>query len=64
MCESSAFLVRPGQADELLMEDIVHMKPDGHKIVLTNILGEKKEIQAKLDHLDLLHHKIILVPHE
>jgi predicted RNA-binding protein len=59
MCESSAYLRHDGE-DQLLLEDVVWMKPDGPKIVLTNILGEKKELRAIIDHIDLLHHKIIL----
>ncbi len=61
MCESSAWL-RKGEDDELLLEDVIMMKPVGGRIVLTNILGEKKEIEATLDHIDLLHHRIILRP--
>jgi len=62
MCESSAWLRRGEDEDELLLEDVIMMKPEGGRILLTNILGEKKEIEAVLDHVDLLHHRIILRP--
>ncbi len=61
MCESSAYLMKDGN-DELILEDVVMMKPEGDKIVLTSILGEQKEVNANIDHIDLLHHKIMLTP--
>lgn len=62
MCESSAWLIRAEDDEELLLEDVIMMKPDGDKFILTNILGEKREIQAVLDRIDLLHHRILLRP--
>jgi len=62
MCESSAYLMKDGSDGELILEDVVLMKPQGDKIVLTSILGEQKEISADIDHIDLLHHKIMLRP--
>ena len=60
MCESSAYLIKGEKDDELILEDVVLMKPEGDKIVLTSILGEQKEVSADIDHIDLLHHKILL----
>ena len=60
MCESSAYLKNKDGQEELLLEDVVMLKPSGGRIVLMNILGEKKEIEASIDQIDLLKHKIIL----
>jgi predicted RNA-binding protein len=34
--------------------------PEGEKILLTGIFGERELIDAKIKMIDLLHHKIIL----
>lgn len=62
MCESSAWLKKSDDNEELLLEDVVRIQPDGDRFILTNIFGEKKELKATLDHIDLLHHRIILRP--
>jgi predicted RNA-binding protein len=60
MCESSAYLKNKDGQEELLLEDVVMLKPSGGRIVLMNILGEKKEIEAGIEQIDLLKHKIVL----
>ena len=62
MCESSANLQKEGDLEELILEDVVMLRPVDGRIILTNILGEKKELEAEIDHIDLLYHKIILRP--
>lgn len=59
MCESTAFLVEDGK-EEKLLEDVILLKPEGGKIILKNILGETKEIEAVVDHVDLMEHRIVL----
>ena len=60
MCESSAYLQTKEGEDELLLEDVVMMRPENGRIVLINILGDRKEIEAEIDHIDLLNHRIVL----
>jgi predicted RNA-binding protein len=36
------------------------IQPEGEKILLTGILGERELVDAKIKMIDLLHHKIIL----
>ena len=59
MCQSNAYLVRDGR-EELLLEDVVLIQPEGEKILLTGIFAERELIDAKIKMIDLLHHKIIL----
>lgn len=59
MCESTAFLLRDGK-EEKLLEDVIMLKPEGNKIILKSILGETQEIEAVVDHIDLMGHKIVL----
>ncbi|MBN2498215.1 MAG: CooT family nickel-binding protein [Deltaproteobacteria bacterium] len=60
MCESNAFMLTDDDKEELLLEDVVLLKPEPGKIVLTSILGETRELEARIDHIDLLHHRIYL----
>ncbi len=60
MCESSAYLVSTGGEEELILEDVVMMRPENGRILLTNILGDKKDLDAEIDHIDLLKHRIVL----
>lgn len=62
MCESSAYLRKNENDEELLLEDVVMVKPRPGMITLTNILGDRKEIEAEIDHIDLMKHRIILRP--
>ena len=59
MCESTAFLKKNGE-EEKLLEDVVMLKPQGEKIVLTSILGDTKEVDGVVDHIDLMNHRIVL----
>jgi predicted RNA-binding protein len=59
MCESTAFMKKNGD-EEMLLEDVAMLKPEGSKIILTNVLGETKEIEGTVDHIDLMNHKIVL----
>ena len=61
MCESSAY-VRRKDKEELFLADVVKLVPEGGKILLTSLLGEQREIEAVIDHIDLLNHKIVLRP--
>ena len=59
MCQSNAYLVQDGR-EELLLEDVVSIQPEGEKILLRGIFGERELVDAKIKMIDLLHHKIIL----
>ncbi len=59
MCQSNAYLVQDDE-EELLLEDVVLIEPEGDKIRLTSLFGEKILIDAKVKTVDLLHHKVIL----
>lgn len=59
MCEAKAF-VKQNDKLELLMEDVVSVTPEGSKLVLKDILGQSKTIEAKIVEIGLLDHQIIL----
>ena len=62
MCESIAYLHTDGNEDELLLEDVVMLRPEKDSIILINIMGDKKEVKAAIDHIDLVKHRIVLRP--
>ncbi len=62
MCESSAWLHRDEDDEELLLEDVIMLRPREGRIELTSILGEKRTVDADLDRVDLLNHRILLRP--
>lgn len=59
MCESNVYVKEKGQ-EELLMEAVDLIVPDGEEIRLINIFGEQKRIRARLKETRLLEHKIFL----
>jgi len=59
MCQSNVYLEHDGQ-QQLIIEDVGLMRPEGDKILLISIFGEEKLIDAKIKMIDLLHHKIVL----
>jgi predicted RNA-binding protein len=59
MCQSNAYLEHDGQ-EEIILEDVGLIKPEGDKILLISIFGEEQLVDAKIKAIDLLHHKIVL----
>ena len=59
MCQSNAYLEHDGQ-QQLIIEDVGLMRPEGDKILLISIFGEEELVDAKIKMIDFLHHKIVL----
>jgi predicted RNA-binding protein len=59
MCESHAYLVE-GTDEKLIMEDVVNIKVEGNTITLTNIIGEEKTLDAEVESISFLDHRILL----
>ena len=59
MCQSNAYLEHDGQ-QQLIIEDVGLIRPEGDKILLISIFGEEELIDANIKMIDLLHHKIVL----
>jgi len=60
MCEASAYLRKPGEQDELLLEMVDRVLPHEDGILLEDIFGRRKIVKAKIVELALVDHKIIL----
>ena len=59
MCLSKVYAIKNGQR-ELVLSEIASLKLEANKLLLTTLLGERKEIQASIREIDFLTHSIIL----
>jgi predicted RNA-binding protein len=60
MCEANAYLVDEEGKTTLFLEGVDKLTPEGDKLVLENIFGQKKIVTARIKELALVDHKIIL----
>jgi len=61
MCEANAYLVESGQ-ERLIMESVDKVEPEENGLRLVNIFGEQRFVQAHIEALSLVDHKILLRP--
>ena len=61
MCELNVYLKRD-DSETLVMEGVFVVRPEGEKVVLENLFGEQKVIDAKISQVSLMEHKLILSP--
>lgn len=59
MCEANAYL-RQGEKEELLLERVDKIIPQGEELYLENIFGQRKIIRGRIVEMALVDHKIIL----
>ena len=59
MCEANAYIDVNGR-EELYLESVDVMRPEGGKIFLKNLFGEQKVFEGEVKEISLLKHKIVL----
>ncbi len=59
MCEANVYVIRNGQ-EELYLENVDILLPEGDKIFLRNLFGEQKTFDGIVKEISLLKHKILL----
>ena len=59
MCEANAYIYKDGK-EELYLENVDVMNPEGGKIFMKNLFGEQKTFEGEIKEVSLLRHKIIL----
>ncbi len=59
MCEANAYVYKDGK-EEIYLENVDIMRPEGGKIYLRNLFGEQKLFDGELKEISLLKHKIVL----
>lgn len=60
MCEAAAYILKNGK-EELLLQDVDVIEPEGENLRLVSIFGEQKIVKASIQSLNLVDHKVILV---
>ena len=59
MCQSNVYLSSDGQ-EELILEDVWFIRPQGNGVLLESIFGEEVFVEATIKEIDLLSHRVIL----
>jgi len=59
MCEANVFLISQG-AEKELMKDVLALEVKDNSLVLTNLLGDQKEVHARIINIDFGEHKVFL----
>jgi predicted RNA-binding protein len=59
MCEARVFIEKEGALEEV-MSNVVTIKPEQGKLVLKDLFGEQKFVDAQVKEIRLLDHKVIL----
>lgn len=59
MCEARVYIEKEGTLEEL-MSNVVTIKPENDKLVLTDLFGEQKFVDAEVKEIKLLDHKVVL----
>ena len=60
MCEAAAYMLKNGR-EELVLQDVDVIEPEGENLRLVNIFGEQKVLKASILSLNLVNHKVLLV---
>lgn len=59
MCEANVYIKRDGE-EELLLESVYLIRPEGEKIFMVNIFGEQRTVKGRLKRLDLAEERIVI----
>ena len=60
MCEATIFLYTKGTEREIMREVLTLEVGEGNRLLLTDLFGERRELEAKVKNIDFLHHKVLL----
>jgi len=58
MCESKVYLATE-EAEELVMEDVTSIRPEGQGYRLVSLFGEDKLVRGRIREIDLLKHRVV-----
>ena len=59
MCEANAYILKD-EKEELILENVDELVPQGDKVYLRSIFGEQKTISGHIKKIQLVEHRIIL----
>ncbi len=61
MCESKVYLATT-KGEELVLEDVTSVKPEGDGYRLSTLFGEEAHVRGRLKEIDLLKHRVVVEP--
>ena len=61
MCEAKVYL-ETDSGRELVMDDVVSVKPEASSLALVDLFGDRKSVPATIKEIKLLDHEILLEP--
>ena len=59
MCEVKVFL-KNNTDEELLMEDVVLIKPSENGVYIANLFGDEKNVEGTIKEVHFLDHKVVI----
>ncbi len=59
MCEAKVYIEKEGKLEDF-MDNVVTIKPEKGKLLLVDLFGEQKFVEAEVKEIKLLEHKVIL----
>ena len=59
MCQASVYLVSRGEEEEV-MRDVLFIKTKDDRLLLTDFLGNEKELPARILNIDFSQHKVVV----
>ena len=59
MCDTNAYVVSDDN-EELLLESVDYIRPEGGTVLLRNIFGEEKTFQGSIKEISLSKHRVVL----
>jgi len=60
MCESNVYLYDEEKGEELLLEKVDKIIPQGEELFMENIFGKRKIVKARIKEMALVDHRIVL----
>ncbi|HHY96277.1 MAG TPA: CooT family nickel-binding protein [Firmicutes bacterium] len=59
MCQSRVVTFRDGR-EEVIMEDVVTVRPQGSELYLEDLYGQQRTVKARIRELQLMDHRIVV----
>ncbi len=59
MCEAIVYLVNNGEEKEI-MRNVLFLQVQGERLLLADLLGNRKELSARIRNIDFDQHKVIV----
>ncbi|TSA11408.1 MAG: CooT family nickel-binding protein [Deltaproteobacteria bacterium] len=59
MCETNAYILQDDR-EELLMDSVILLRPEDGKIYLRSLLGKEKYVEATIQEINFLDHRLVL----